>query len=338
LGSREKLLNTQVGEKTTRSWIFEILNSYNQINSDIAQPVHVEKLCKIIEKKKKVKIKCEFDNSPSVWEEGLLIPVTGGFIIRCKTLAKDGKKFLAFRRKTRETIVHELAHILAYDCRTPIPRPSENLPEHIFHFIARELLVPAETIKNEYLLNYSKLSTSRIKMLKYLSNQFIVAHKIIADRLTTDLSIIKDTMFTFWKSKNKDPQIRYFRPDELCFKPESKLSDELREYLPSYWRQRVYIEVLSKVINKAVYGDYIKEFLCIKGKKKKNGQLKNIPFEIECQVENNPFNCIKLDLRTNNNYIYDKLLTAVKFESDFLKTSEFCNKLHNTLVHLNNQA
>jgi hypothetical protein len=261
-----------------------IIAKYGRMAVDITPPISEKRLCEAVEELKAIKIRCQASKKPAILEEGLLIPVRGGFIVQYGVLDRRGKPFPAV--KIRETICHELAHILFYDCTLPIPKLMVMPPEHLCHTIARQLLVPDNILKK----TFSELIGSGVNLvwlIRKLSAEFGVAHRVMAQRLTEDLSLLRDSMVTFWKHRNREdnlplsPQLNQTL-DLQDFYIDSRLCPELKSYLPPYWRNKVHLEVWNKVVSKAILGKEIigESRIHIKGKRQDAGRLKNITFEV----------------------------------------------------------
>lgn len=264
-----------------QSWVNIILEKYKQKVRYLTPPICEETLRKVIEELKETNIAFEQDKKTSAVDEGLLMPIKGGFIIKYGTLKEFQKRFHYV--KIRETICHELAHILFYDCSFSIPRLKVTPPEHLCHDIARKLLIPEQAIRERF-SEKNKVNFNLIDLIKQLSRGFQVAIMLMARRLTEDLSLLNDTMITFWKHEDEkgdfsNNQIHYKRYRRI-----PKLSPNLNKLLPKYWRDRVHTEAWNKVVSKVAIGEAseLSESLYVEGKKRKKGRIKSIPFRIQC--------------------------------------------------------
>jgi Zn-dependent peptidase ImmA (M78 family) len=258
-------------------WINEILDNYKQTVRSLTPPICERTLCKVVEKLKGISITIEPDNKASVFDEGLLLPMRGGFIIKYGTLNKNQIKF--HKVKTRETICHELAHILFYDCTSLIPQLQIISDESLCHDIARQLLLPAPIVEKEFKEKIKIYPTDLVQVIKELSRHFQVAIMLMVRRLTEDLSLLKDSMVTFWEYKeDADKQIPY--------EHDPKLSPELKRLLPKYWRDRIHVEAWTEAISKvAINGCSFYESqtpIHIEGKSRRKGKVKSISFKIQC--------------------------------------------------------
>lgn len=305
------LSDNLVGKEHIPIWINEILDRYKQKVGLIIPPICEKTLCRVIEEVKRINITLEADEKPSTFDKGLLIPIRGGFIIKYGTIDKNQKRFYAV--KIRETICHELAHILFYDCTSLIPRVKVIPPEYLCHDIVRQLLLPDQIIKKNF-SEKIKMDSNLIHIIKQLSKDFQVALMLTVRRLTEDLSLINDTMVTFWKyMPEKGTRYKGYQPDP-------KLSPELGKLLPKYWRDMVHIEAWDKVVSRVAIGELnnLPESLYVGGEKKKKGRIKNIPFRIKWELAGN---------RSNNlNFSWDnnvkpalRILSVEKFDLNILR-------------------
>ena len=180
----------------TEGLINKIHELYNQKVGPISPPINTEILCRIVAEIKGIIITTEPDNKASVFNEGLRLPIPGGFMIRYGTMNKNLLKFNEV--KIRETICHELAHILFDDCDD----------ERFLHDVARQLLLPASIVENKYEDKILMYPNNLIQVIKELSREFKVAIMLMVRRLTEDLSLLKDSTVTFWKYNGEmDSQI-----------------------------------------------------------------------------------------------------------------------------------
>lgn len=273
-------------EEAIQKWVNDVIDRYAQKAGGIAAPVCEKRLCEAVEELKGIRIKCQASEKPSIFEEGLLIPVRKGFVIQYRVLDHRGRRFPTV--KMRETICHELAHILFYDCNSSIPQLLMVPPEHICHNIARQLLLPEGILRRRF-SETIKPDVNLVRLLRELSSEFKVALWIMTQRLTEDLSLLKDTMITFWKYKNKDDWFIFIKPDEQIdrkdFHPDSRLCPELKNFLPEYWRNRVHMKAWDNVVSKVVLqGQAIRQSsLYVQRKRQREGKIKGILFDIECE-------------------------------------------------------
>jgi hypothetical protein len=269
--------NSILSREHIQGWINEILEKYEQKVGSVAPPICEKTLCRVVEELKGIDITREPDKKASVFDEGSLLPIRGGFIIKYGTINKNQMKFS--KVKIRETICHELAHILFYNCTLLIPQLQIISDESLCHDIARQLLLPAPILKKEFEEKNKVNPTNLIQVIKELSRDFQVAIMLMVRRLTEDLSLLKDSMVTFWKYKGEvDKQIPY--------EHDPKLSPELKRFLPKYWRDRIHAETWDKAVNKVAIRGYSfyesQSPINIEGKRRKNGKIKSISFKIQC--------------------------------------------------------
>ena len=266
----------------THTWVNKILGKYEERVGSIIPPVCEKTLCRIVEELQAVKIILEPDEDSSFFDQGLLIPVRGGFIIKYGSLAKDQKKL--HNVKIRETICHELSHILFYDCTRVIPELKTTPPEYLCHDAERQLLLPDRIVKERF-AEKVKANLSLIHVIEEMSREFRVAVMLMVKKIIEDLALQNDTMVTIWKYKPP----KYSRGEnEISYKlyrHDPKLSPQLRELLPKYWRDQVHIEAWKKVVSKAAIGEEtnLPVTLHIEGKKRIKAGIKNIHFEIQCK-------------------------------------------------------
>lgn len=260
-----------------QEWISEILEKYKQKFGYVTLPICEKSLCKVVEELRGISITIEPDKKASVFDEGLLLPVRGGFIIKYGTLNKNQEKFPNV--KIRETICHELAHILFFDCTFSIPRLQTISPEYLCHDIARQILLPDQIVKEKF-SEKIKTNSNLIDIIRHLARDFQAAFILMIKRLTEDLSILNDTVVTIWRYKfEKGKQTRY-----EGYHPDPKLSPEIKKLLPKYWRDQIHTEAWEKVVSKVAIGNTnnLPGSLYVEGKKKMKGRIKSIPFKIQC--------------------------------------------------------
>jgi Zn-dependent peptidase ImmA (M78 family) len=274
-------------EEAVQDQVSDIIDTYVRKVGTIVTPVSEKKLCEVVEELKGVRIKCQAVRKPSTYEEGLLTPVRGGFVIKYQILNRSGKPFA--RTKIRETICHELGHILFYDCNSSVPRLLMMPPEHVCHEIARQFLLP-KTVLQKRFLEAIKPNLNLIRLLRQLSSEFEVATWIMAQRLTEDLSLIKDTMITFWRYRNESDGLTIFiEPDRQIsfedFYRDSRLCSELKEFVPKYWRYRIHAEAWDKAVSKVILHGYTiyQPSLVVKSKRRQLGKTKEFVFDVECE-------------------------------------------------------
>jgi Zn-dependent peptidase ImmA (M78 family) len=303
--------NNLVSKEYIQRSVNDTLEKYKQKVGFITPPICEKTLCKVIEELKGINIALEPDENTSIFDEGLLMPIQRGFIIKYGTVNKNLKQF--HNVKIRETICHELAHILFYDCSYPIPQLKAIPPEYLCHDIARQLLLPEQIVREKF-LEKVKVNSNLIHIIEQLSRDFQVALMLVVRRLTEDMSLLKDTMVTFWRYKSEKGG-RY-----KGYHPNPKLSPELRELLPKYWRDRVHIEAWDKVVSKLILRETnnLPEFLCIEGKRRNKGSIKNIPFKIQCVSLYNSFNNLSFDWENDIAPVLN-LLSIKTFDLDILK-------------------
>lgn len=303
-----------VVKEYAQRWMNDILQKYEQQVGFFAPPICEKMLCRVIEELRGIKIIIEPDEKLSVVDEGLLMPVQGGFIIKYGILDKNQNKF--YNVKIRETIAHELAHILFYDCSSLMPQLKTIPPEYLCHDIARKLLLPGQIIKDKFSEKINS-NDNLIQIIEQLSRDFQVALILMAKRLTEDLSLLKDTMVTFWKYKpEKSGRYKGYHPDP-------KLSPELRRLLPKYWRDRVHIEAWDRVVSKVAIDETndLPESLYVEGEKSKKGRIKSIPFKIQCASLYN--RCNNLRFRWENNIKpITNIISIKKFDLNILENGK----------------
>lgn len=276
------LNNLTKKEDIFQKWIKDILQKYEEKVRFVTLPICERTLSKVIEELKGIKITIEPDKKISTFDEGFLMPIKGGFIIKHGTLASEQEKFSDVR--IRATICHELAHILFYDCTSLIPKLQAASPEDWCHDIARNLLLPTTIVKEKF-SEKSKTNSSLIDIIEELSRGFQVSRMLTVKKLTEDLSLVKDTMITFWRyvgeqSNNLNDQIRY-----KDYQRDPKLSPDLKKLLPEYWRDKIHREAWDKVVSKVAVNSVSEHArsLYLEGKNRKSGKIKSIPFTIHCK-------------------------------------------------------
>lgn len=300
-----------LSEETTQKQVSDIIDGYLRMMGTTAVPVYEDRLCEVVEELKGVRIRCQASEKPSTHEEGLLIPIRGGFVIQYKILNRSGRSFA--RTKIRETICHELAHILFYDCNSSVPQLLMTPPEHVCHKIARQFLLPEITLRKRF-LDIIRPDYSLMQLLRRLSSEFQVATWVMAQRLTEDLSLIKDTMITFWRYKNKsDERIVFIEPHKQVsfedFYRNSRLCPELKEFVPNYWRNRIHAEAWDKVVSKVVVQGHTiyQPSMLVQRKKQQVGKTREFTFDIECEPWSDVSNQSTFEWKDQKRPIYDAI-------------------------------
>lgn len=309
--------NRITSKEHIEGWINEILEKYKQKLGTFTPPICEKTLCKVVEELKGINITIEPDKKASVFDEGLLLPIRGGFIIIYGTRNMNQMKF--HKVKIRETICHELVHILFYDCTSLIPQLQIISDESLCHDIARQLLLPAPIVEKEFKEKIKIYPTDLIQVIKELSRHFQVAIMLMVRRLTEDLSLLKDTMVTFWKYKeDTDKQIPY--------EHDPKLSPELKRLLPKYWRDRIHVEAWNEAVSKiAIKGYSYYEFqspIHIEGKRRKKGKVKSISFKIQCAPLYDSSKNRQLRLEGNIEPV-PQILSVKKFDLNILENGKW---------------
>ena len=308
-------------EEAIQKWVKDVIDKYSEKMGAITPPICEKRLCEAVEELKGIKIKYQASERLSIFEEGLLIPVRGGFILQYGVLDRQGRRFHSV--KIRETICHELAHILFYDCNSSIPQLPIVPPEHICHNIARQFLVP-DGILRKRLSEKIESDVNLVQLLRQLSSEFKVALRIMAQRLTEDLSLLKDTMITFWKYKDGEGDwFTLIKPDEQIhcndFLRDPRLCPELKKLLPKYWRDHVHIKAWHNVVNKVVLqGQAIcQSSLYVQSKRQKEGKIKRILFQVQCEPWGNLSNQLRFRWKDQKQPIYN-VISIEKFDLDSL--------------------
>lgn len=272
------------GKESIENLVNEIFDRYKRRVGNVILPINENILVTVIEELKGIEIELKEEKKKVLAQidEGILIPKKGGFILRYGLNPYKGKQriFSPVTRK-RFTICHELAHILFYDFSYIVPKLHKSPQEHTCHEIARKLLLPEEAMKKKYYEEY-KPGTNLIPFLRKLAKDAKVSLYPLAIRLTEELSLLKDSMITFWEyvGNRSQPEIHY-----KSFHPDSKTCSELRRLLQYYWRHKIYIKAWDEVVRE-VANDKVprKKSLSIEGKRRKKGKLKCILFDVECET------------------------------------------------------
>jgi len=272
-----------------QEWVDKILRNYQQKEGGISLPVDEKTLITVIEELKGIHI--ELDERRKVFrykDEGLLIPKKGGFILRYGLETFDkGRKLFNLKARRRFTICHELAHIFFYNCNYTIPKLTVAPPEHVCHKIAMELLLPKDIVQEKFDKEYKSNNTLISSLRRFAKDANVGLYPIVI-RLVEDLSLLEDVMITFWEYE-KDKHLLMGIDREISykdFKKDPKTSNQLRKFLPKYWRNRILIEAWDKGIREVALGkkSQFQKSLYIEGKRKKEGKVKSILFDIECET------------------------------------------------------
>jgi hypothetical protein len=261
-------------------WIDVIFKKYKQKTGDIILPVDEKILLKVIEELKGIKIKLEFQRNRCVYRgqnEGIVIPIERGFILKYGINPYNNQeRIVSPVARRRFTICHELAHILFYDCSATIPKLTMRPPEHVCHRIAREMLLPVKAVKEKFYKEY-RSGTDLIPFLRKFAYDAKVSLYPLAKRLTEELSLIDNSIVTFWRYIRDEMSFRIRYSD---YRRDSKLCPELKKLLPYYWRHKIYLKAWKEVVEKVAKNKtpQKKSNIIIEGKKKR------ISFDIECEV------------------------------------------------------
>jgi len=227
--------------------IREILDQYRKAKGDLAPPMDPIQLASICN--------CRVQIVPERGShEGVLIRSRGGFIIQHRRDLHETRKNL--------TICHEIAHTFFFDSSSPIPRRvrQHRQEESLCFSVARRLLVPEEPLHKMFESLWSR--EQPLASLARLSNVFTCSLEIMADRLTTDTSLLRDELITFWRVKNATgakkhaETTRSFNYSYEHFRKESRLSPELAVVFPPYQRSKhLYGQVWSELVDRLLKGE-----------------------------------------------------------------------------------
>jgi hypothetical protein len=259
-----------------KGYIKEIIKKihelYLQETGTFNLPISEILLCKTLEKFANIKIALEPYSRVSNTDEGLIIPIRGGFIIRYATIGKDLKKFSS--HKIRETICHEMGHILFYDCTTSIPKLILRPEEYLCHYAAREFLMPEEITK-KFFLKKRQLTPNLIEIVEQLASEFQIAIFHVIIRLTEDLSLAENTFFTYWK------YLPHLTKKYNGYMPDSKFSKDL--IISNYWREKIHVESWNKNLIYLAEGktNYLSDVIIIKGKNRTLGKIKSFRISLQ---------------------------------------------------------
>lgn len=298
-------------------WVDDILTRYRQQVGNLELPIDEKELIIAVEHSKGIKIDIEEKENPcALKSEGFLIPKRGGFTLHYYTKPrKAGIALFNILARTRFTICHELAHIYFYDCNHTIPRLTATHQEYMCHKIARNMLLPKETVIKKFYEQYN-LGDNYIFFLRKFSKDAKVGLLPLAWRLTEDLSLVKDAMITFWFYKNKGCE-REKKDKAISFEDyqlHTRSCLQLKKLLPKYWREQIYRRSWEAIVKKvAISGNScLSKSLRIEGLQKKEGKVKNIVFDIECETLRDLSVQKSLLIWLNKSPIYD-LLSVYRF-------------------------
>lgn len=276
--------------------INEIHAQYKQKVGNLNLPINEHVLITILEEMKGIKIELEEmgkENSAEL-RDGVLLPKRGGFLIKYTinslVHSKRNERIVSSVVRKRFTICHELAHILFYDCSSTVPKLYVKPEEYICDEIARRLLLPKETLQLKF-QKYRPDANNLIPFLREIAKEAKVSIYPLVKRVIEDLSLLKNTMITFWYLKKlyeNKPQIE--NPKVILDRADSKLCKELKNILTPYWRRQIRKHVWNEAI-KMIIDDVKKAPIFIEGKnieskKRRKGKLKNVLFSIECDFYN----------------------------------------------------
>lgn len=201
-------------------------------NNNFIPPIDLKILKEIISDMEDREIILEPLRTKNPGTEAILIPFSKKFTIKTKN--DNWEKIKSYRE--RMSISHEFAHILYYGTKL-------YYDESKCFKVARELLVPKEMLENDG--NLSSFTKRPLQSFKELCENYKVSAEIMACRLTTDTSIFKDIIITFWFHKNNFSK-RNFSPEDFKF-PRSFLSHELTKSFYQYWRRKLYKKTWEKL-------------------------------------------------------------------------------------------
>jgi Zn-dependent peptidase ImmA (M78 family) len=294
-------------EITKRAYelVNEIHTRYKQKVGNLNFPINEYVLITILEEMKGIKIELEEIKKENSYRipEGVLIPRRGGFLIRYVInplrYSNNNERIISPVVRKRFTICHELAHILFYDCNSTVPKLYVNHEEYICDDIARRLLLPEETLRIKF-QRYRADIDNLIPFLREIAKEAKVSIYPLVKRVIEDLSLLENTMITFWflKKVYKD-ELKKENPIVILERVDSKLSKELKNNLTLYWRRQIRKHVWNKAIKMII--DKEKEppiFLSsqyIEGKRRKKGKLKKVLFNVECDFYTHQQKLFKYD-------------------------------------------
>ncbi|MEW6041438.1 MAG: hypothetical protein AB1633_07955, partial [Elusimicrobiota bacterium] len=184
------------------------------------------------------------------------------------------------------------------------------------------LLLPEQIVKEKF-SEKIKTNFNLIDIIYQLSRDFQVALILMVRRLTEDLSLLNDTMVTFWKYKSERDDFLNKQISYKDYRLNPKLSPGLRELLPKYWRDIVHIEAWDKVVSKVAIGKTsdLLESLCVEGKKRRRGRIKRIPFKIQCATLYNRSINLSFSWKSNIKPALN-ILSVKKFNLNILENEE----------------
>ncbi len=254
----------------------EIFEKYKQRKGKLTIPMDLGLLAKL----RKAYIEEVESDDPSF--EGQLLPVKRGFIIQCNKKLPQARKNMA--------ICHEIAHTFSFDLSYLVPRRlSQKFPygEGTCYLLARELLVPRELLEDiiferkEYDIKWKEYDI--IQSLEFFSGRFQTSKEVMAERLTSDISLIKDIMFIFWRLRKGQKN--------------SFLSEELAKNFTRYWRTKyIYPMILSRYVLDVTKSKQKKKgYELIRGEKKIKGKVKENRLYVECELQRNIISAVKVE-------------------------------------------
>lgn len=273
--------------------IKEILSRYKEIKGNLDPPIDPFLIANIS--------KCRVEPAPTnVSYEGFLIPTYNGFIIRYR------ENFLRIRK--RLTICHEVAHTFFYDTSSLIPRKNMKHPkeEEICFNLARKLLVPEDPLRKAFTRLWSR--EDNFASLERLANLFMCSLEIMAYRLTTDTSLLKNEMVTFWRLKDTTNATRNVETTKSKnfsyedFAKKSMFSPELETTFSPYRRTRyVYRNIWSHFMEKFLKGENPDPIVPLEWKRRIERKMNHekISVYIEAKFWRKNYEQFKLDTQNN---------------------------------------
>lgn len=267
-----------------------ILNRYKERIGSIVLPVNINTLIEILEEIMNIKIELRW--TPNLNKDsGSLFPVKGGFIITYNFKEyKNNINPLNPNARVRYLISHELAHTLFYNCEYEIPKLFFIAREYLIDKIARELILPEQVLKKELFGEKKDKNTfNLIPQIRKISRKAGVGLKILSIRIIEDLNLLDNTIITFWIQKKLINNYNGYLPI-------SKISNDLKNKLSKYWRNKIYSTIWKNILLEALEKDetILKKSLILKSRKKINKKIKTINFDVECEsIINLPLFLIK---------------------------------------------
>jgi len=216
----------------------------------------------------RVPVRVEY--AEDVGSHGAIEVAENAFVVKLsKDLLRSGSKLIVPYR-LRSTMAHELMHTFFYDTSQNPPRklgsglPSRRnlmMQEELCYFLARNLLMPTFSIKDQFTKRNS-LKFPSIDNINYLKSRFVASSDLIAYRLITDLNMWRAIFIKFVKEGNAYRSITMLKSKANKFYSSLKIPRSVPSSSQGEWEK-----ILSEHVLKTAEKRKHKEIAVINGQR-----------------------------------------------------------------------